>query len=331
MSALSKREKSPFLRYIPGFKSLAERIDKLECERESLIKNNEELRAEKVRAEARAEGLMDQKRALAFQLEKLGRIPQRESLYESPHEVTNIDDCYFYHTMELPGYGLMQGEWDLRGRETAYLGNVDLAGKRVLEIGTASGYLCFYMERAGAKMVAFDLSAEEAWDIVPYAGYDYGAKMAKRKAHMARINNAFWLGHKIFNSNAKFVYGTVYDIPSTIGSFDICTFGCVLLHLRDPFLALQKVLQNVTETVIVSDVQMDLTDQERTLLKTNSRIVKFVPNAATCSPWETWWVLSPELISEFLKILGFTQTTITYHSQKIIHGEREVYTVVGRR
>jgi hypothetical protein len=24
-------------------------------------------------------------------------------------------DCSFYHTMEVPGHGIMTGEWDLRG------------------------------------------------------------------------------------------------------------------------------------------------------------------------------------------------------------------------
>jgi SAM-dependent methyltransferase len=331
MTILSGKNKSPFLRFMPFFKSLSKRIDDLERTRESLNIRNGELAAEVARAETRIEELVAQKTALALQLENLRLTPQFENLYECPREIASIDDCYFYHTMEIPAYGLQQGEWDLRGREAAYLGNVSLAGKRVLEIGTASGYLCFYMERAGAKVVAFDLSEKETWDIVPYAGYDYAATIAKRKAHIRRINNGFWFCHKIFNSNAKVVYRTVYDIPSAIGTFDICTLGCVLLHLRDPFLALQKALQNVTETAIVTDVQIDATEEERSLFAANKRLIKFLPDAASCSPWETWWHLSPELISEFLKILGFAHTTTTYHSQKYVRGEIGLYTVVGNR
>src|SRR5262249_7054365 len=76
-------------------------------------------------------------------------------------------DCYFYHTMEIPGHGLVEGEWDLRAAADAYLGGVDFRGRRVLEIGTASGFLCFTMERRGAEVVAFDLSPEHAPDLIP--------------------------------------------------------------------------------------------------------------------------------------------------------------------
>jgi hypothetical protein len=46
----------------------------------------------------------------------------------------------YYHTMDILGYGKVSGEWDLRGRDIYYLGNAKLQGKRVLEIGTASGH-----------------------------------------------------------------------------------------------------------------------------------------------------------------------------------------------
>jgi hypothetical protein len=41
--------------------------------------------------------------------------------------------------MDLPGYGTMPGEWNLRAGVREYLGGVGLRGKRVLEVGTASG------------------------------------------------------------------------------------------------------------------------------------------------------------------------------------------------
>src|SRR5262245_36618662 len=77
--------------------------------------------------------------------------------YAVPRTVTDPADCYFYHTMEIPGHGLVEGEWDLRPGVEAYLGGIDFRGKRVLEVGTASGFLCFQMEARGAEVVAFDL------------------------------------------------------------------------------------------------------------------------------------------------------------------------------
>jgi len=72
------------------------------------------------------------------------------AIWATPRNITNLEECDFYHTMDLPNHGVVTGAWDLRGREAAYLGNVDVAGKRVLEVGTASGHLCFAMEKMGA-------------------------------------------------------------------------------------------------------------------------------------------------------------------------------------
>ena len=79
------------------------------------------------------------------------------NVYADPVEVTNRDDCWFYHTIDVPGVGTIPGEWDLRAGVEDYLGKVTFAGKRVLELGTASGFLCFEMEKRGAAVVAFDV------------------------------------------------------------------------------------------------------------------------------------------------------------------------------
>lgn len=253
--------------------------------------------------------------------------------WAKPVEGLTIDDCYFYHTMEIPGHGLVRGEWDLRGREAEYLGHVDLRGKRVLEVGTASGFLCFAMEKMGAEMVAYDLSDRQEWDLVPYAGYDYASYIGERKQHIRRLNNGYWFAHRAHRSAAKVMYGTVYGIPEAIGTFDVCTFGSILLHLRDPFLALQRVTAHVTDTVIVTDLVPPLRGRlasavERLL---GSRLVHFLPDAGTKKHFDAWWLLSPGLVQEFLHILGFPQTEVTYHRQKFGGKELKLYTVVGRR
>ena len=42
-------------------------------------------------------------------------------------------DCHFYHTMDVPGHAVVQGDWDLRGRLDSDPGDANLAGKSVLE------------------------------------------------------------------------------------------------------------------------------------------------------------------------------------------------------
>lgn len=250
-------------------------------------------------------------------------------VWAEPRHITDLDDCHFYHTMDIPDHGTVHGEWDLRGREALYLGNISLRGKRVLEVGTASGHLCFTMERMGADVVAYDLSDEQAWDIVPYDGYDYRPHIARRKEHMRRINNGFWFAHRAYRSHARITYGTVYEMPDDIGQFDVGIFGSILLHLRDPFLALQRALAHVEETAVVTDMAPTLLESR---LLAGGRLIEFLPNAHAGSPLDVWWKLSPELVSEFLQILGFVHTKISFHRQMYL-GKEEVrlYTVVGDR
>jgi hypothetical protein len=248
------------------------------------------------------------------------------NIYAKPRNISDIDECYFYHTMDLPTYGTIPGDWDLRGREASYLGHVDFRGKTVLELGTASGHICFFMERQGASVTGYDLSCEQEWDVVPYAKLDYSQILAERMKKIDQLNNSFWLAHRLYNSQAKMVYGTVYQIPDEIGEFDISVFGCILLHLRDPFLALQRGLSHTKETVIITE------KLPRFDAPCDRRALRFLPDASTGYPDETWWELTPELVTEFTRILGFEQCKLSYHTQTYKGTtEVELYTLVAER
>ena len=176
-----------------------------------------------------------------------------ESVFAPPRLVTRLDDCYFYHTADLPGYGVVGGPWDLRGHVDSYLGGVEFRGKRVLELGTAGGFLCREMEARGAEVVAFDLSEEFDGDLVPFARTESPAVLAERRRFVRKLNNGWWLAHRACGSSARVVYGSVYDIPAGIGEVDIATFGSILLHLRDPYRALASASRLVRETIVVTD------------------------------------------------------------------------------
>lgn len=254
-----------------------------------------------------------------------------------PRMVTNIDECFFYHTMDIPGYGHVKGQWDLRYGIDEYLGGVDFKGKRVLEIGTASGFVCFYMESRGAEVVAYDLSEEQAWDLVPFAGYDYNQFALAHKAHIRALNNGYWLCHRVLNSRARVVYGTVYAIPKEIGMVDISTFCSVLLHVRDPFFALQNALRLTREKVIITEPLWRGTWKGALfrwiIMKFKRPYMVFLPRFDTCEPKDGWWLLNPDVIKRFIGVLGFEKTEVTYHFQKDERTGEMVrfYTVVGHR
>ena len=119
----------------------------------------------------------------------------RKNIYAAPKLVASLDECDFYHVMDIPGHGVVGEEWDLRQTASQYLGDVNFKGKRVLELGTASGFLCFHMEKEGAEVVAYDLSVDHPWDFPPLSQYDYESHVESYREHTNRLNNAYWLAH----------------------------------------------------------------------------------------------------------------------------------------
>jgi len=64
-------------------------------------------------------------------------------LYTTPRKIQSLSDCYFYHTIDLPGYGTIEGEFDFRDRPAEYLGDIGLGNKRVFEVGSANAFFYF--------------------------------------------------------------------------------------------------------------------------------------------------------------------------------------------
>lgn len=247
-------------------------------------------------------------------------------IYAEPKMVTDMEECYFYHTIDIPGYGTIKGNWDLRKGLNEYLGGVDFFGKRVLDVGTANGVLCFEMERQGAEVVAFDLSRDGEWDMVPFAKWKgYNAISEDRRTIIDRLNNAYWFCHRCLNSDAKVVYGNVYAIPEEIGAVDIAVYGSILLHLRDPFLALQNGAKLAREALIVTEVLRGQT------VESKLPYMQFLPDPENIEPKDTWWDLRPEIIVRMIGVLGFEDVSVTYHKQLYEGEENRLYTVVGRR
>ena len=263
-----------------------------------------------------------------------------ENPYAPEQDVRSLSECDFYHSMDLPGVGSVSGQWDLRGHVEEYLGGVSMAGKRVLDVGTASGFLCFEMERLGADAVGFDLADGVDWDVVPYGGGADPVYLASRHELIERLHRSWWLSWRAFGSRAKVAYGTIYDIPDSLGRFDIAVVGCLLLHLRDPFRALEIVARRVDETLIVTDVVPGFLSARTSGFRPPSPgappddappTLTFLPSPGPNAEKGSWWWLSPSAVGRFLRVLGFDAPEVRYHVQRF--GTREIwlYTVVGRR
>src|SRR5215467_6607275 len=124
-----------------------------------------------------------------------------------------LRSCYFYHTMDLPGVGIIRGQWHIRNFHQ-YVGDVDLTGKSVLDVGTASGFLSFEAERAGAsRVVSFDSDSVERMFRLPFAQNlfwrDWHAWVRENEGWLAGLKAAYRFAHARLKSNAETRYGDI--------------------------------------------------------------------------------------------------------------------------
>ena len=230
--------------------------------------------------------------------------------FEAPWKVENISECLFYHSIELPGHGLIDGHWDLRNCIKDYLGNQAFSGKRVIDVGAASGYLSFEMEKRGGNIIAFD-GRDDDINIIPYFNFEalYGCTLDQFKQNFSKsqkaLKNSFWFCHEKLRSNVQVVYGDIYAPPKQIGQVEYVTFGNVLLHTQNPLQVISEFSAFATEKVIITEGlhgDADIYGEPKLL----SRISKY---DAKHNP-VTWWAISPAFLRQFLEVLGFNHFSI---------------------
>jgi SAM-dependent methyltransferase len=250
-----------------------------------------------------------------------------DRLYSTPREVASIDDCLFYHSIDLPESGTREGLWDLRGAVDAYLGRVDFAGKRVLEVGPASGFLTATMEQRGAEVVAVELAGPDGFDLLPMQGFDMGDQRALRGASLEQIKNCFWFVHGELGLRAQVFEGPVSALPEEAGTFDVSLLGCVLLHARDPIGLVVSAARRTTGTVIVTDVR-----SWEGLDRRGEPVSVLYPTLEN-GVIDRWWTFSPEFFVHLLGALGFTHVRIEYHEQHAAYAGimHPMFTVVASR
>jgi len=247
--------------------------------------------------------------------------PSKDTIFADPVKVADIGDCYFYHTIELPGHGVMNGEWDLRRGVDDYLGKVSFAGQRVLEIGPASGFLTFEMEKRGAAVVSVEVTAEHGWDFVPYPSERLKEIFGPRQIVMQRLKNSYWFGHAAQRSKARVYYGNVYNLPTALGEFDIAVMAAVLLHCRDPLRIFEQCRKRAKTLIIVDKFHPDLE---------GAPICRLAPTPENFL-WHTWWHFSTQFFTQFLAVMGFTTSEPTTHEQLHRGRANTLFTLVGRR
>jgi tRNA (mo5U34)-methyltransferase len=162
----------------------------------------------------------------------------------------------WYHSIELAPGVVTPGRVDTRG----VVGRVplpsSLAGKRCLDVGTWDGFWAFELERRGAAEVhAVDVPDPYRWDWPARArireSYDGGKENLEQ---IKRAGNGFPIAREALGSSVERHELTVYEIsPDELGTFDFVFVGSLLLHLRDPVGALERIRTVASDQVVFND------------------------------------------------------------------------------
>lgn len=248
-------------------------------------------------------------------------------LSEAPGPLPPLDEphaYHFYHVMNLPCGTVTSGQWDLRGKVDEYLGGVDFTGKRVLEIGPASGFLTAEMDARGADVIAVEVPDEPGWDFVPYPDAVLKPLHPHRQFAMNAMKRSFWYVHRALGLRAQVLYHDACKLPPWIGRFDVGVLASVLLHTASPHLVMASVAKLTDKIVITEMLHPDM--------ELKVPFMRLVPTAEN-REWGVWWHFSTTFFQEYLGVLGFRRQKLTYHDQLMTSQGRtgRHFTIVAQR
>tara|TARA_B100000902_G_C27227327_1_gene872937 strand:- start:101 stop:964 length:864 start_codon:yes stop_codon:yes gene_type:complete len=273
---------------------------------------------------------------------------EKKSIYdkivwgEPPSENISLDDCEWYHIMEVPGVdGLTKGVFDLREDISNIFGNLDFKNKTVLNLGPSTGYLNFEAERRGATVTSIDLSIDsEDRDWVIQMNTNWRKNLKSFMGDEKRRRNAFWYAHKALKSKSKVIISHINNLPKEVETHDIGIIFSVLLHIRDPYLALMRMCSHINDKIVITELggYSEIPSLRNFLSNLIGKIFKkkrppsmvFKPEFGRIA--SVWWKMSPEIITQMLKMLGFGNFKVNYHYYLDAEGKKVFnFTVVGSR
>ena len=234
-----------------------------------------------------------------------------------PDQITSIDELYrlpdadllalgrkvsFYHTVEIGNGVVMNGHYDHRRSLAAYR-FPDVAGKRVLDVGRASGFFSFLFERMGAAHVtAVDLPPSRAKNV---AGLD-----PRLSQDVGRLD--FFICHALLRSQVQPVWADANEIAeANVGSgYDVAFVGSLLVHLADPIGCLARV-RRVLKPDGLCIIANPIGRFDHLLSYVSTRpTARLAPSSKRTS----WWVPNIPCLMEMPRRAGFTHVELVSRS-----------------
>ena len=145
----------------------------------------------------------------------------------------------WYHTIDLAPGIVTPGLADLRKVAKRVLPE-SLTRRRALDVATFDGFWAFEMERRGAAVTAIDVDEIQDAEWPPISRARLEAEIERFGIELGR---GFRIASNALSSDVERVVCNVYDLEADVigGSVDFAFCGALLLHLRDPVRALERI------------------------------------------------------------------------------------------
>lgn len=176
-----------------------------------------------------------------------GATPEQKALLERVGEVA------WYHSIDLGQGVVTPGDFDHRPYLHRYGFPPDLGGRRVLDVGTWDGFWAFEFERRGADVVAVDIPWRKDVDLTPHTRARLERELSEEQ-RTEPTGKGFALAHELLGSRVRREALSVYELaPERPGTFDMVHVGDLLIHLKSPVTALERVLSVTRGFAVVSE------------------------------------------------------------------------------
>jgi tRNA (mo5U34)-methyltransferase len=204
----------------------------------------------------------------------------------------------WYHTIELPDGSVTSGRFDHRQLLPHYGLPDDLRGKRALDVGSGDGFWAFELERRGADVTSLDVETFADVDLPPALH----AIFVECPVDLS-FRRGLEIASRRLGSRVKLVNRPVYALdPADMGTFDLVHAGDILLHLRDPILALQRIRAVTAGEAIITDCF----DPALDALHAGSGLTRYRGG------WEdvTWWTPALSTLAQMVSDAGFRDVAV---------------------
>lgn len=221
----------------------------------------------------------------------------------APWPLPPRSDCDFYHCMDFPGgESIEDANWDFRGRFESYIGGYPIHGRTLLDVGTASGFLAFSAEEAGAAHVtAIDALHASEFQRISFKDSLYTKNrlrwIADTEAYLNQLKNSFWYAWHKKSSSVEVIYTPASRLWRWNRKFDVVIAGAIVEHMSDPVTFISSLAGLASEAVIIAFTPV--VDSEEQFMQ-------------TLNAWDrarfnySWWILSKGLYTRIFGNLGFS-------------------------